>query len=561
MSTVLDLPHTIRDMKRYVEILGVLVRHGFGDFVQTMNLERLLERGATLVGVSPSPTAVQLTRPARLRKVMEELGPTFIKLGQLLSTRPDLVPPEWADEFKLLQNTCTACPFSEIDQRLQAEFGERRHALFEFIDTVPLATASIAQVHRARLKGGTALLLKIVRPGSEEIIESDFSILSSLAELTEQRFASLGYSPIEVVSTFQRSIKRELDLEHEGRSTERFSAMFEGDSGVVFPRIFWEATTKSVLGVEEMKGVLLSRVVPGDLTAEERRSIVSNGARAVFRQCLEVGFFHADPHPGNLIALPEGRIAFIDCGMTGQMDSETLHLLGDLAVGIVHGDVGKVSRVVGALSDAGPTKVDERVFRTDVREFVSHFENTPLSSLNMGEVLREFFAKIRSHKLRCPADLVLLIKALTTIETAAKNLDPDFDIIAFAEPYVQDLVRRRYSFASITGRTQQAMLDYADLVEKLPYDVGQLLKQVRRNELGFKVEHHGLSRLTESVEHASRNISFALIVAALLVSSSILVLADRGNSGLGLTTIGLVGFGVACVVLGLRIITNRRSKR
>jgi ubiquinone biosynthesis protein len=289
--------------------------------------------------------------------------------------------------------------------------------------------------------------------------------------------------------------------------------------------------------------------------------LVTNGARAVFRQCLEEGFFHADPHPGNLVALSEGRIAFIDCGMTGQLDGDTLTHLGELSQGVVSGDVERVARVVAALADAPPDKEEDRAFRADIREFVAHFAHAPRGRLHMGDLWQDFFNKVRAHSMRCPADLVLLIKALTTIEFVAKDLDPSFDVIAFSEPYVLDLVKRRHSISEIQHRAGEAFIEYATLAENFPRDLGVFLKQLRKNKVAITIEHAGLFKLTETVEHASKNISFALVASALLVSSAILVLADRGQAGNGPSAIGMTGFIGACLLIVFRVFGNRRQRK
>ena len=279
------------------------------------------------------------------------------------------------------------------------------------------------------------------------------------------------------------------------------------------------------------------------------------------RQCLEIGFFHADPHPGNLFALPGGRIAFIDCGMTGQIDTRTGQQLADLVSAVVNGDTDRVIVVAGALADVEPAKLEDRSFRADVREYVSRFQNQPLDQLNLGPLLQDFFDRLRSHQISLPADLVFLIKALTTIEGVGAELDPDFQMTEFARPYVEKLVKRRYGVAALRHRLTTGLTNYAELVEDLPIEIRSLLTQLRRNRFAVNLEHRGLTRLVDTIEHASRNISFALIIAAMLVGSSILVLAAR-QAGTGLLWfIGAGGFIAALVLAGLMIASNRRLKK
>jgi ubiquinone biosynthesis protein len=385
-------------------------------------------------------------------------------------------------------------------------------------------------------------------------------ILMALAELVEGHFSNLGYSPTEVVNEFAKELKREVNLTYEGRSMERLYNLFEGDTEIVFPRVYWEATTQNVLAMDEIRGIVLSRMRPGQISEEDRRRLVENGARAVFLQCLDYGFFHADPHPGNLVALPGGRIAFIDCGMTGQVDARTARQLADLVNGVVSGDLDRVITVAAAIADAGPEKLDDRNLRADVHAIVSEFQGTPLERLNLGRVLQDFFATLRAHQVRCPADIILLIKALTTIESVGRDLEPSFDMVAFVRPYLERLVQKRYSMSALRMRFQRSLVQYAELAEELPGELRPVISLLRRNKLAINLEHRGLTDLTRTIEHASRNISFALIIAAIFVGSSILILAARSPGLVAFTAIGIAGLVGAAVLVVLMIITNRRYR-
>ncbi len=558
VSALSAIPRRIRHAQRYVRVLEVLAKHGFADLAQQLKLDALIERGKAILGAGSGASQEHIPRAERIRKVLEELGPTFVKMGQVLSTRPDLIPQEWADEFKKLQDAVPGVDYDVIRATLEAEFPGKVTRLFRSVHKKPLAAASMAQVHRARLHDGARIVLKILRPGIREVTETDMEILRTLAELAESHFTDLGYSPTEVVHEFAKELAKEVDLTHEGRSTERLRNFFQDDADVVFPKIYWEATTRNVLAMEEIRGIVLSRLTDNDLSPENRRRVVENGARAVFRQCLEFGFFHADPHPGNLIALPKGRIAFIDCGMTGELDSRTAQQLADLVSGVVSGDLDRVIGVAGALADVGPEKLEDRSMRSDAQAIVSEFRDTPLERLNLGRLLQQFFNVLRTNQIRCPADLVLLIKALTTIESVARGLDPAFEMVEFVRPHIERLVQKRYGFGAIRARLQRSLLQYTELAEDLPGELRPLLSQLRRNKLAFNLEHRGLGRLTHTIEHASRNIAFALIIAAMLVGSSILVHAAR-DPGLGaLNALGIAGFMAAAVLVVLMIISNRR---
>lgn len=559
----------------------MLARHGFADLSQQLGLGTLIDKGRAIVGASPKHAHDhERTTEERIRRVLEELGPTFVKLGQVMSTRPDLVPESWATEFKKLQSNVPPVEWEEINKQLLEEFpdGELRR-VFRTIEHKPLAAGSMAQVHRAKLRDGTHIVIKVLRPGITDVLTVDMEILHSLAELAEKHFADQGYSPTEVVAEFAKELKREVDLMYEGRSTERLGALFADDPGVVFPKVYWEGTTHRVLAMEEIEGLVLSSLTDEkeehgekghgtgkaakhkQLTAKERRAIVENGARAVFKQCLEFGFFHADPHPGNIVALPKGKIAFIDCGMTGQVDARTARQLADLVTAVVSGDLDRVITVAGQIADAEESKLHDRALRADVQAIISEFQGTPLDRLNLGRVLQDFFSALRNHQVRCPADIILLIKALTTIESVARDVDPSFELVAFVRPYIDDLIARRYGVSALKSRFERSLVQYLELMEDIPGEVRPIFAQIRKNQLSVNLEHKGLDRLTRTVEHSSRNISFAVLIAAMLVGSAILILASRTPGLSGFATVGTGGLIGAGVITILHVIANRKYKR
>lgn len=516
--------------------MQVLVRYGFNDVVQEFGFDRLVQQGRRKLHLAPPAAEVaRQPREVRLRHAMEELGGTFVKLGQILSTRPDMLPLGWAEEFAKLRDEVAPAPEDEIRAVMEAELGDRLTTLFDSVETAPLAAASIAQVHRARLKTGEDVVLKVVRPGVRDALEADVEILRILARIAEDRLGEMGYSPVETVDQFARELRRETDFTIEGRATERMHASFADDPSVYFPRVYWEATTSNILCLEFIRGTVLSRRKPDEFTMQERRTLVANGSRAVFRQCLEIGFFHADPHQGNLVALRDetgaaGAICFIDCGMTGHIDPHTAELLADLVQSTIAGELERVVDVIIAFTDADPEITDSREFRADTWEFISRFREANLKDLHMGSLLKDFFEKLRRHNLRCPADIVFLIKAITTIEGVGEDLCPEFDIVEHVKPFVERLVRRRYGIRALRRRLQSSFIGYAEFAEAIPRDVGSLLRAVRRKKLTLNLEHRGLDQLTRTIEHASRNISRALLITALLVASSILMLANRAGS-------------------------------
>lgn len=538
-----SLKRTIQNTKRLAEILSVLTKFGFRGVIVDTGLSRIFDVKKEDAGEIHEKA---LPRSIRIRRVLEELGPTFIKLGQILSTRPDLIPPEWAEEFKKLQDRCTPVSYEEIQNVLTVEFAGRLELLFSSISEEPLAAASMAQVHKARLISGKDVVIKVIRPGNRQIVEEDMGLLQSLAQLVEQYFSDLGYSPMLVAKEFSREILKEVNLIYEGQATDRLRRYFEDDENISFPLVYWEASTRNVLTLEEIKGRRLSTISPDQLGAAERRDIVAKGTDAVFKQCLEFGFFHADPHPGNIFLLPENKLCFIDCGMTGQLDKKTTDLLIDLVAGIIRGNLDKLSRVVVELTDADPAITASRDFRSELQHLVSQVQESNLQRVDISTLLKDFFALLQRFHIQCPGELLLLTKALTVIESVAEYFDPTFDVLGHVEPQIRKVVSRRYSYSAIRDRMMKAAGSYLELLEGIPFDLQHFLDQIRRSSFTLNLELKRIENLAEKIDLASRVMGLAMIISALIVGSSILILADHISQEHGfLRTIGLIGLVLA----------------
>ncbi len=540
-----SIKRTIQNTRRLAEILTVLTRFGFRQVIVDTGLSRIfdMKKEDTEEGHHG-----ELPKSVRVRMALEVLGPTFIKLGQILSTRPDLIPPEWAEEFKKLQDRCTPVAFEKIHEVLSIEFAGRLDLLFSWISEEPLAAASMAQVHRARLQNGNDVVIKVIRPGNRQIVEEDMGLLQSLAQLVEQYFSDLGYSPNLVAQELSRELLKEVNLVYEGQATDRLRRYFEKDEHIFFPMVYWEASTRNVLTLEEIKGRRLSGVSADELTAGQRRDIVTRGTDAVFKQCLEFGLFHADPHPGNIFLLPGNKLCFIDCGMTGQLDKKTTDLLIDLVTGIIRGNLDRLARVIVELTDADPAVTAKREFRAEMQHLVSQMQESNLEKIDISTLLKDFFTMLRRFHIQCPGDLLLLTKALTVIESVAEQIDPSFDVIAHVEPQIREIVSQRYSYRAMRDRAIKTVGDYLTLFEGIPQDLQQFLHHLRRSSFTLNLELKKIEDIAAKIDLASRLMGIAMIISALIVGSSILILADHISRNHGfLRTIGLIGLTFAGV--------------
>lgn len=531
---------TIRSTKRLAEILKVLSRFGFKEIVVDLGLDRFGAKRSELP--ESDHTDLASSRPMRMRQVLEELGPTYIKMGQILATRPDLIPPEWCEEFRNLQDNVAPVDFKDIQEVLASEFPGRLETLFTSIEKEPLAAASMAQVHKATLKSGEDVVLKVLRPGTRNLIEEDMVLLEWMAQFVESYFSDLGYSPVAVAAEFSREITKEMNFLQEALATNRLRRYFDDDPHIHFPKVYTETSTRSVLTLEEIKGRPLSSIDPESLTPADRTKIVAYGTNAVFKQCLRYGFFHADPHPGNIFLLPDHSLCFIDCGMTGHLDKNTSEQLIDLVSAIIQGDNDKLSRVVIELTDVDPAVTDRRDFRSDLTVMSSTFQDADLKQLDITKLLSDFFAMLQRYHIICPSDLILLTKALTTIEGVAEHFDPTFNVLAHVEPQIREVVSKRYGFAAMRHRMQSSMNEYMEFLENLPSDARRILDQIRHNRLTLNLEMKRIEHLADKLDSSSRLMGISMIISALIVGSSILILADALSKEQGvLGLIGLVG--------------------
>ncbi len=539
---ITSIKRTIRNTKRLAEIIKVLTKFGFRQVIIDTGLSRLLDFRKEEGADDQIRESGKIPRPVRIRMVLEELGPTFIKLGQILSTRPDLIPPEWAEEFKKLQDRCSQVPFEDIHKVLLDDFPGRLDLLFSSINEQAMASASMAQVHQAQLIGGQEVVIKVLKPGNRQLVEEDMALLESLAQFVEQYFSNLGYSPVSVTKEFSREILKEVNFVYEGQATDRLRRYFEDDADICFPKVYWEATTRNILTLEEIKGRMLSTINPEELSAATRRAIVAHGTNAVFKQCLQFGYFHADPHPGNILLLPDNTLCFIDCGMTGQLDKKTGDQLIDLVAGVIKGDIDRLCRVVIELTDANPSIVAKRDFRLELQHLASQVQETELQKLDIATLLSDFFGLLQRYHIKCPSDLLLLTKALTIIEGVAERFDPTFDFLSHVEPQIQDIVTRRYGIKALKNRALKSLLGYLQLIEDAPGDLQNFLDYIRHSRFTLNLELRRIEHLADQIGLSSRMMGMSMIISALIVGSSILILADRITHKPGiLGTIGIIG--------------------
>ncbi|MBW2068900.1 MAG: AarF/ABC1/UbiB kinase family protein [Deltaproteobacteria bacterium] len=543
---------TYRHIQRYRQILTVLFKYGFGDLVHTLKIEQYLEIGLQMISRKRREKIETLSRAERVRMAMEELGPTFIKMGQILSTRPDLLPMEFIRELGKLQDHVPPFEYAQAKDIIERELGVPLGQLFKDFEETPLASASIGQVHRARLVDGDEVVVKVQRPGIRKTIEVDLEIMLHLATLMEKHLEGWDIQrPTRIVEEFARTLEKELE--------ERFAMQFIGDTTVYVPKIYREATTSRVLTMEYVSGIKASEIARLDEAGYDRREIARRGFDLIMKQIFVHGFFHADPHPGNIFILPGNVICYLDFGMMGRIGRKSRENFADLAMSIVHRDETKATRALLKLtiSDEEP---DYHSLERDVAEFIDLHFYRPLKELDFGKILHQLLETAARHRLTIPQDIFLMIKALSTAEGVGRVLDPDFDAMEQAAPFVRRIQLQRLHPKRVAEDIYDSGSDFLHLIKEIPGELREILRQARQGRVKIEFEHQGMEPMLSTFDRVSNRIAFAIVLASLVIGSSLIVLSGVPPKWHEIPVIGLAGFIIAGVMgLWLLVSTIRRG--
>lgn len=534
----------VRDLPRLHEIASVMIRYGWGDLVRVLGISGVLERAGRVLNWHSTSEIARLEAPVRIRRALEELGPTFVKLGQLLATRVDMFPPHWILEFEKLHSQVPAVPYEALHADLVAAIGGEPDVVFAAFDRTPLAAASIAQVHRARLHDGTPVVVKIRRPGIEAVIRADLRILDHAARLLDSEMPDLRrYDPVHIVSQFRRSLNRELDLAKEARNIDQFARHFADEPLVKIPHVYWQFTNQRVNVQEEIDGV--AGVAPEKLCAAglDPKLLASRGADAVLRMVLVHGYFHADPHPGNMLFLPDNRIGMIDFGMVGMLTETRRNQIVDLLHALTRKDEQGLLQVL--LDWSGDTVQDEDRLAYDVAELLQSYDDLQLKDVKIGGLLNDITALMRDNNLVLPADLTLLFKTLITLEGLGQQLDPSFHMIDHVTPFVERIIQQRYTPGALLARGRKSVREALEVIADLPRDLRHLLRDARRGRVKVDLDLKRLDHFGHQLDRASNRLTMGILTASLVVGSSIIMTVKGGPQLFGLPLFGLLGFLIA----------------
>ncbi|MBO2532769.1 MAG: ABC transporter [Thermoactinomycetaceae bacterium] len=551
----------IRYMSRYREIAVALARHGFGFVVEELGLRSMLSLPKRLVTGSEPPDPK--TYGKRIRMVLEDLGPTFIKLGQIASTRSDLFSEDILRELENLQDHISPFPFSDVRRTIERELGPLEK-IFSRFDETPLAAASIGQVHRAVLTTGEEVAVKVRRPFIETIVEADLEILRDLASIADHRFKWAARMRLrQVVEEFAEALESELDFANEGNNAERIAAQFAGDESVRIPKIYWEYTRQNVLTMEFISGVKMTDEARLAASGHDRRALAERYVKAMLHQILMEGFFHADPHPGNLFVLPDGSLAFIDFGLVGRFGPETKEHFIRLILAMLRQNTDGVIKTLLRMGIV-PEDVDMEQLWLDTDRLRDKYTAVPLSRIRLGDAIRDLFQVASRHRIRIPANLTLAGKAILVMEGVAAQLHPELNMMEIAMPFGNRLIRERLDPRRVADRLWKNVTEYGEMLSEIPQDLQALIRDLRRGKFRVQMEIPRLELFLKRLERISNRLTFSILLLAfsIIMTGLIIGLSLSNRPALLLNSPAIqLGFVIALLMILWLMFSIFRSGR
>jgi ubiquinone biosynthesis protein len=532
-------------VKRYNAIVNVLVRHGFGYLVDRFGHRPLYSIREKITG--PVAERLRLLSEAeRLRLAFEDLGPTFIKFGQILSTRHDLLPEEYIKELSRLQDSVPPFEYDKVRSAVEKELGKTIEELFLSFDQEPLAAASIGQVHRARLHNNEDVVVKVMRPGVEETIETDLFILMSMARFAEKHIKETKFfNPVGFVGDFSRVIRQELDYTHEAQNADRFYFNFRESPTVRIPKIYWKYTTKRIMTQEFMEGTRILDLDRIEAMGLDPKTISINISNAYLKMVFEDGFYHADPHPGNLLVSKDGIIIFLDFGMAGHVDPVLRDNLANLIFAMQKDDLDLLLETlaeIGLISDAG---TESQQLKVKLEDFINQYYSLNVKFFDPTLFLRDLIDVLIKSGGKIPTNIMLLSKTLMLRDEISRKLDPEHNFAELTEPFIRKMVKEQTSASYILNEASQTILDFSRLIRRLPRRLNHILSRTEKGSLRIELQHLGLEEMIEELDIVSNRLAFSIIISGLIVGSSLIIGTGMSPTLLGVPLLGIMGFFIA----------------
>ncbi len=540
---------TYKRIGRYRQVIFVLAKYGFDDIVDRIGPDiisrRLLKRRGKKKAEQPTAE--------RIRLALTELGPTFVKFGQLLSTRPDVIPEEYITELEKLQDKVEPFPIEDVKSIFLLELGKEPESIFTRFEEIPIASGSIAQVHRASLSDGKRVAVKIQRPRIRKIIETDLEILQELSNMFERHIPEARwYQPQNLVDQFSSTIRRELDFIAEGHAAERFRINFEKVDTFFIPAVYWDQTSDKILTIDYIDGVKITNLEEIEKRGYDKKAIARNGARAILKEVFEDRFFHGDPHPGNFFVMENSVIGAVDFGIVGRLDEDTAENLSLLLYALVNRDVEKAIQVFKLLNVL-EEDTDLSLLKYDLMDFVDRYYGLPLDKIDAQKAISDLLRVLRRHRIILPVNLATMGRMLLVSAGVGQMLDPKFDMVEEAKPFIESFMYRRFD----PRRQMRELMNLFDrikmTVKMLPEDLEDIVRKLKKGKMLVQIHHEGLNKFILEMDRSSNRLTFGMIVAALIVGSSLVMQLERGPMLFGFSIFGVLGYLIAGV-LGLWLV-------
>ncbi|MBS3110157.1 AarF/ABC1/UbiB kinase family protein [Candidatus Woesearchaeota archaeon] len=549
-----DFDKKLKDLNRLKQILEVLIRNEMGYFVEILRLKKFLPLSRTMDAKKFIRTD---TQPMRVVRIVEQLGGGFIKLGQLLSIRPDLVPLEYANAFTTLQDHVPAFPYTKVKQIVETELHGTLKELFMSFDPMPIAAASIGQVHLAKLKNGKRVAVKVQRPDIERIFRSDIDIMYLFVHLMQKYHDQNVVDPKEIVEEFEDYTLKELNYVNEAKNIDAFHVKLKDSTSAKVPKVYWDMTTEKVLTMEYLEGRKLSELIKSKKMLN-RKLIARNIVDSILNQVFVNGVFHADPHPGNILVTPNYTIAWLDFGIVGYFDDELREKVTDLFIASIQGDTDALATSLlslGALDEG----VDMEIFKADLKKNMERFYSIPVKEIRLGDLFEEIISLSKKHGLKLPKNFVLLGKTIITTQGVAAELDPDFNLVLSAKPFVEKLVKQRNSPRQVFTRLIKSTRQFKQFISDVPKQTNELLLRVRQVEkMGEKIDTD-LKTLSSEMDKSSNRVALGILITAFLISSSLILNFEQPDF-MGFPVFSLAGYLIAFFLFFVLTVSIARER-
>jgi ubiquinone biosynthesis protein len=549
----------LKHIRRYNKILSVLLRYGFDDYVAYLEENHRFPLIRKIISKQRFKRAVNLNKWEKMRMVCEDLGPTYVKFGQIISNRPDLLPEALIMELQKLQDSVPPFPYKDVEEILLKEFGKPIRDLYKEFDPKPIASASMAQVHKAVLHDGTIVAVKVQRPNIKQIIIEDIKIMRDMAEMLSRRIPSLrSFDAVGLVDNFADSIQKELDFIHESWNLQRFKHQFRNDPDIFVPNYYKELSSAKVITQDFIFGFKISDTEKMLEKGLDRKIIAKRAINSFYQQLFEYGFFHADPHAGNLMAMDNNRVAYLDFGMMGSIMRRDMENLGNLILAIEDGNIKRIIKYIHFLGDITLIN-DSRQLEFDVHEFVGKYSVTEKYQDNISEILLDLKDIIIKHELKVPAHFFLLTRAMVSVEGIVRKLDPELSLTDEVRPYIINMIKKDHGITSIGKRLWNFATEFGSYMEDFPNDLRQFMKMAKNGQIKVDLNHRGVDPMIYTVERVTRQMVLTILIASFMVGSALLVVSEVPPLWYGMSAWAWFGFGFAFVLVVMMIasLSNR----